>query len=311
MGSTPKPPPPDPALGIAAIKQAKVAEEMLGMSRQQMLHQRAQDAKNYALAQEQYAYQKGILDKQMGWAEQDRAREMEVYRPLQDKIIGDAYRWDRPENMATRAAQAQADVQQAIQQNNATAAQNMLNMGVNPNSGRYVGAMRSQAFQNAALQAGMQNQTRSRLLNEAQQLRHSAAGLGSPPAGGELRRHGGCRADCRRADEPLPRGEPHGHRRLAGGHAGHGSGGQCQRAVVRHAEQDVPEPARYLAAESTEQGRPYHRSHRVARWPRGRPIGGRTRRHAGRGAVPWYRTECRRGRWWRTRLGVPESISSG
>lgn len=179
MGRTPKPPAPDPALGAAAMKQAKIAEEMLGMSRQQMAYQREQDAKNYALATQQFDYQKGILDKQMGWASQDRQRMMDVYRPLEDQVIRDAQGWDQADNMNRRAAQAQADVQQAIRQQNATTSQNMLNMGVNPNSGRFAGGLRSQAFQNAALQAGLQNQTRGQLLNEAQAMRANATQMGN------------------------------------------------------------------------------------------------------------------------------------
>jgi hypothetical protein len=183
MGKTPKPPAPDPRLGEAALRQARVAEEMFTLSREQMAHQRQQDARNYALATDQFNYQKGILDQQMGWARDDRQREVDVFRPLQDQIISDARGWDSQENMARRAGQAQSDVQQAIGQQNQATARMMTQMGVNPNSGRMAGAMRGQAFSNAALQAGAANQTRSQLLNEAQSLRHSAAGLGNPLLG--------------------------------------------------------------------------------------------------------------------------------
>ena len=183
MGKSPKPPAPDPALGQAALRQAQVAGEMAAMSRAQMEYQRQQDMRNYDLAREQYGYQKGILDQQMGWARADRQREMDVFRPLQDQIISDARGWDSADNMARRAGQAQADVQQAVGQQNMATSRLMTQMGINPNSGRFAGAMRGQAFNNAALQAGAQNQTRSQLLNEAQSLRHSAAGLGNPLLG--------------------------------------------------------------------------------------------------------------------------------
>lgn len=183
MGSTPKPPAPDPALGQAALRQAAIAQEMAATSREQMVHQREQDTRNYALAEEQFKYQQGILDQQMQWATQDRQREMETFRPLQDQIIRDAQGWDRDANVDYRTGQALSDVQQAIGQQNNAVSQQMLNMGVNPMSGRFAGTLRAQAGDNAALQAQAVNSTRGQLLNEAQSLRHSAAGLGNPLLG--------------------------------------------------------------------------------------------------------------------------------
>lgn len=183
MGRTPKPPQADPALGRAAMRQARIAEEALALSREQFAMQRQRDADNYALAREQYSLQKDVLGRQMDWAEQDRQRMMETYRPLEDQVIRDARQWDSPDNMNRRAAQAQSDVQQAIRQQNAATSSMMTNMGVNPNSGRFAGTLRSQAFQNAALQAGVQNQTRGQLLNEAQSMRAGAVGMGQPLLG--------------------------------------------------------------------------------------------------------------------------------
>lgn len=183
MGRSPRPPDPDPRMGEAALAQAQLAQEMASMSRDQMADQRAQDAKNYGLAQEQYQYQKGIMDQQMGWAAEDRQRMNDVYRPLEDRVINDANNWDSADNMSRRVGQAQADVQQAIAQQNAAQSQRMLNMGINPNSGRFAGAMRSQAFDNAALQAGIKNQTRGQLLAEGAALRGQAAAMGNPLLG--------------------------------------------------------------------------------------------------------------------------------
>lgn len=183
MGKTPRPPKPDPALGEAALQQAQISREMLQLSREQLGFQRERDAKNFALAQEQFGYQKGILDKQMGWAENDRQRMMDVYRPLEDKIISDARGWDRKSNLDYRTGQALSDVQQAIGQQTGAANQQMLNMGVNPTSGRFAGMARSNALEAAKMQSQAVNQTRGQLLNEAQAMRHSAAGLGNPLIG--------------------------------------------------------------------------------------------------------------------------------
>lgn len=183
MGRTPNPPQPDPALGQAALRQARIAEEALALSREQFAMQRQRDAENYGLAREQYSLQKDILGRQMDWIEQDRQRMTDTYRPLEDQVIRDARQWDSADNMNRRAAQAQADVQQAIRQQNRATSSMMTNMGVNPNSGRFAGTLRSQAFQNAALQAGVQNQTRGQLLNEAQTLRSGAVGMGQPLLG--------------------------------------------------------------------------------------------------------------------------------
>lgn len=183
MGKTPKPPAPDPALGQAALRQAQIAQEALGMSRDQIAYQRQQDSRNYAQAQEQYGYQKEIVDKQMNWAQEDRQRMASTYRPLEDQVIRDARGWDQADNMQRRSAQAQADVQQAIGQQNKATSRMMTNMGVNPNSGRFAGGMRAQAFGNAALQAGIKNQTRGQLLNEGAAMRAGAVGMGSNLAG--------------------------------------------------------------------------------------------------------------------------------
>ena len=183
MGKSPKPPKPDPRLGEAALRQAQISSEMLGLSRQQMEYQRGQDALNYALAKEQFGYQQGILNQQMDWATKDRARRESVFQPVEDRVVRDAMEWDSPENMARRAGEAQQMVQQAIGQNRAATGRAMANMGINPNSGRFAGAMADQAFTGAGLQAGIRNQTVTEMRNTAQDKRLQASQLGNPLLG--------------------------------------------------------------------------------------------------------------------------------
>lgn len=225
-----KAPAPDPAVGIAAMKNAQLGEEWLKFAKDQFevanerqvelddLTKRVgesqlatQDKANQwadedrasskedrqwalgerdkfvGLADDLRARADGIgqfADQYRGWANEDRAfagqlrDDYNKFRPVNDKIISDAMSWDSNSRLASRAAEARADVINSgasAQQQNERA---MSSMGVNPNSGRFQGASRLSALQTGLSAANAQNATRAAVRNEAVGMRQNAASLG-------------------------------------------------------------------------------------------------------------------------------------
>lgn len=116
------------------------------------------------------------------WAAEDRARDIEVFRPLQDKFIADAQTWDSPERIAAARSGAIADVKQSVAAAQDATARRMASMGVNPASGRSVDMNRRSAMDEGLATAGAANLAARDTRAQGEARRAAAIGYGAPLA---------------------------------------------------------------------------------------------------------------------------------
>lgn len=154
MGGGGSAPEPDKNIGRAALKSAKTGEAMLAWMQDQA-----------AITNE--------------WAADDRAREVEVFRPLQDAFIQEAATWDSAARKNEVAQQAVADVRQQTANAEAGRVRQAMAMGINPNSSRFMAAGRSAALDAGLAAAGAQNMARRRVEQEAEGKRANAINMGA------------------------------------------------------------------------------------------------------------------------------------
>lgn len=154
MGGGGSAPEPDKNIGRAALKSAKTGEAMLAWMQDQA-----------AITNE--------------WAADDRAREVEVFRPLQDAFIQEAATWDSAARKNEAAQQAVADVRQQTANAEAGRVRQAMAMGINPNSSRFMAAGRSAALDAGLASAGAQNMARRRVEQEAEGKRANAINMGA------------------------------------------------------------------------------------------------------------------------------------
>lgn len=208
------PPPPDPAIGQAAMANAELGNKWLEFSKQQFAtsqgRQDAYDAMIKQVVDSQVAqtgiqndYQKkmlGYTDEQMAMAKEAQAKanayadkqlemadyqfaqgkEQDAYnkatfRPVEQKMVGEAMSYDSPERQAQMAAEAKGDVMDAAARQQASSERNMASMGVNPASGRFAGITRANDTATALAAAGAQNKARNDVRQMGIMLRKDAA----------------------------------------------------------------------------------------------------------------------------------------
>lgn len=150
-GSSPKP---DKNIGIAALKSAETGEQLLSWMQDQSKITNA-------------------------WAEDDRAREVEKFRPLQDAYIAEAQGWDSAARKGQQAAEAIGDVRQQERIAGQTRIRQAMAMGVNPNSGRFNSASAKAGLDGALASVGAGNLARRRVEAEAESKRANSINMGA------------------------------------------------------------------------------------------------------------------------------------
>ncbi len=154
MGGGGKAPKPDPNIGIAALKSAETGEAMLGWMQDQ--------AK--------------ITNE---WAADDRAREVEVFRPLQDAFIEEANTWDSAARKNQAGQRAVADVRQQTANAEGARVRQAMAMGIDPRSARFNAGAREASLNAGLAAAGAQNIARRRVEQEAEAKRANAINMGA------------------------------------------------------------------------------------------------------------------------------------
>lgn len=149
-----KAPKPDKNIGIAAMKSAETGEALLGWMKDQ--------AK--------------ITNE---WAADDRAREVEVFRPLQDAFIEEANTWDSAARKNEAGQQAVADVRQQVANTEAGRVRQAMAMGIDPRSARFNAGGREASLNAGLAAAGAQNVARRRIEQEAEAKRANSINMGS------------------------------------------------------------------------------------------------------------------------------------
>lgn len=146
-------PPADPNIGKAAMLSAETGQDYLAWMRDQ-----------------------AAITNQ--WAKEDRAREIGVFRPMEDRLIAEAKTWDSPERQEAEAARARADTQLALAQGEGQMRRDAMRMGVNPASGRFAEARRRAGTDAALAVAGADNLARRRVQQEGEAKRAGIVNLG-------------------------------------------------------------------------------------------------------------------------------------
>jgi hypothetical protein len=113
------------------------------------------------------------------WAAEDRSRDINTFRPLQDQFIAEAQTWDSPERKAQQAAAATADVNIAARGQMGAMNREAASMGINPASGRFASAQAKMGTDVALAGAGAANLARRQVSAEGDARRAQAINLGS------------------------------------------------------------------------------------------------------------------------------------
>ena len=150
-GSAPKP---DPRMAEAAVMSAQTGQDMMAWMKDQAV----------------------ITNK---WAVDDRARDIEVFRPQQDQFIADAQAWDTPERQNQQAAAASADVNLTARQQTEAMGRDAAAMGIDPTSGRYAASRGRMATDTALGAAGAANLARRSVRMEGDARKAQAINLGA------------------------------------------------------------------------------------------------------------------------------------
>lgn len=147
------PPPPDPRIGEAAKESAQIGRDFLTFMQDQ-----AQVTNN--------------------WANQDRARYINTFQPLEDKFVQKAMTYDTPERKAQAASEAVADVRQQTAMVADQTRRQQTAMGVRPDSGRSIETARKMGTVNGLAAAGAGNMARRSVEARGDQLTGEAINLG-------------------------------------------------------------------------------------------------------------------------------------
>lgn len=133
----------------------------------------------YMMKSDRMADQFGALsDQQNAFGSSQQGRYNGTFAPIEDRMAKDAMEWDSDARLESEAAKARAQVTDSAAAQEMAGQRQMASMGVNPNSGRFASAVRSNGLQTALAQAGAQNVTRDAVRGQAQAMRGQAVGIG-------------------------------------------------------------------------------------------------------------------------------------
>ena len=167
-------------LGICQVAAAVIGSAVVGAvassnaaDAQQSAAQTAADAQTSA-ADKQY----GIANRQQDLAEQQYQDYKDTYQPLEHQLVNDAQTADSNANQQIAADRASSDVIQAYDTARANQKRQLTSFGVNPNSGRADALDARMNVDEAAAQAGAQNNARQQVKNLAYAKKIDAASIG-------------------------------------------------------------------------------------------------------------------------------------
>jgi len=159
-------PAPDPNIGIAQQEMAKISREYLENWKTEVWPQMKEAAaKQEVRADEQFALDKEMQQKQMAAADKTMA-EYNRNAPSREAIYKEAEAYNTAENKERIAAEAVGDIKTAFGVQAADLERRNQSYGINPTSGRSVGAINA----NSVLQAATESAAATRARNAAEQL---------------------------------------------------------------------------------------------------------------------------------------------
>lgn len=155
-------PSPDPNIGLAQQRMAQIQEDYLTQFQSEIWPvMKAQAEKQDVRADEQWALDREIQQKQMDIADEQYKRYTDVYKPLQDTLIGQAKDYNTEGNFERQAGLAMGDVKDQFAQQREQQNMQMRSYGINPSSGRYQGANSVTGIMEAATAASAATKARA------------------------------------------------------------------------------------------------------------------------------------------------------
>lgn len=168
----------DPAIGQAALANVELGKDWLGFAKDQFAagneRQATTDDLNTKVINQQLATQ----DQANTWAQQDRARTVNTFQPVEDAFVKTANEFDTPEKQAAAAATAKADVMAGANTTQQANQRSMASMGISPTSGRFAGITRAQDTNTALAAAGAENTARNMIRDKGLALKADAVNMG-------------------------------------------------------------------------------------------------------------------------------------
>jgi hypothetical protein len=179
-------PAPDPNIGVAQRELAELSKEQWSTFVNEMWPtMKAQVERQEGRADEQFALDRQIQDKQMAIADEEYARRRDVFRPVEDRQIADAMRAGSEEDQERQAGIALGDVRAATDRGARDAEMRMQSFGIDPTSGRYQGQMRAMDTNNAMIEAFAANKARTAAEQLGWAKRMDALALGAGQFGNQ------------------------------------------------------------------------------------------------------------------------------
>ena len=171
-------PAPDPAIGQAAMENVALGKEWLGFAKDQFAQGNVRQATTDELNTKVINQQLATQDQANTWAQQDRARTLNTFQPLEDSFAQTAKEYATPAKQEDAAATAKADVLASSNIARQTNQRQMAAMGVSPDSGRFAGIDRTQDTNTALAAAGAQNNARQVVRDKGLALTADAVNMG-------------------------------------------------------------------------------------------------------------------------------------
>lgn len=171
-------PAPDPQIGEAALRNAKLGEDWLGFAREQFTigneRQNDMDALTKQVTQQQIDTQ----NKSNQRADEQWKYYQEQFQPVEKQMAEEAMSYDSEERKAAAAGQAGMEAAKQFAAARDANNRNMARMGVNPNSGKFAANQNSMAVQEALGKASAMTGARNRIADMGIMLRKDAANFG-------------------------------------------------------------------------------------------------------------------------------------
>lgn len=181
-----KAPPPDPAIGQAALQQQNIAQQQLEFSKKQYEDQQAAIKEMLPVQKKLTEGQIAMNDLQMRQALEAEDHYKTNFKPIEERFAADAAKAGSQAEQDMASGAAGVDVQRQIDMQRDASGRAMASMGVNPNSGRFQGMDRSSQIMGAAAKVGTMNAAAAAEKNRGDQMRLAATQLGRGISGASL-----------------------------------------------------------------------------------------------------------------------------
>lgn len=179
-GSTIEAPAPDPNIGAAQKQMSQLNADYMDLWKNQIWPGlKEQSATQEDRANQQFAFDKQMQERQAAIADEQYGRYKEKFLPMQDELIKQANEYDTAANRERMASEALGDVESQFAISRANRAREGAAYGIDPTSGRYTGAANAEGVLEAATKASAATRARDAAVQLGWAKKMDAIGLGS------------------------------------------------------------------------------------------------------------------------------------